>query len=215
VHLSCRAARGAWHSNFPARVARSRGPGRRAAPTTTTTPTILRRSMNGVARAIASVSGIESSETNDRTRLLRSTKIGSLPMSTCIVQLKEVSMDYKKELADANPENRDPITEEPGSHPVGTGLGSAGGAAAGVAIGTAVAGPVGAVVGGAIGAVAGGAAGHAASEAVNPTVEGEFWSRNYKNRPYYRSGKELGVRARLPPGMGIGGTKRERGKEVR
>jgi hypothetical protein len=111
-------------------------------------------------------------------------------MSTCIVQLKEVSMDYKKEVADANPENRDPITEEPGSHPVGTGLGSAGGAAAGVAIGTAVAGPVGAVVGGAIGAVAGGAAGHAASEAVNPTVEGEFWSRNYKNRPYYRSGKE-------------------------
>ena len=45
---------------------------------------------------------------------------------------------------DSNPANRDPLTEEPGSHPVGTGLGSAGGAAAGVAIGAAVGGPVGA-----------------------------------------------------------------------
>ena len=29
---------------------------------------------------------------------------------------------------DSNPDNRDPITKEPGSHPVGTGIGSAGGA---------------------------------------------------------------------------------------
>ena len=101
-------------------------------------------------------------------------------------------MDVTKDRMNTPPapgSNPDPITKEPGSHPVGTGLGSAGGAAAGVAIGAAVGGPVGAVVGGAIGAVAGGATGHAAGEAVNPTVEEGYWRENYKNRPYFRSGK--------------------------
>ncbi len=90
---------------------------------------------------------------------------------------------------DDNPANRDPITDEPGSHPVGTGVGATGGAVAGAAAGAVVGGPVGAVVGGAIGAVAGGAAGHAAGEAVNPTVEAEFWRQNYNKRPYYVTGK--------------------------
>jgi len=89
---------------------------------------------------------------------------------------------------DSNPANRDPLTQEPGSHPVGTGLGSAGGAAAGIAIGAVVGGPVGALVGGTIGAVAGGAAGHGVGEAVNPTVESAYWSENFKSRPYYREG---------------------------
>lgn len=79
--------------------------------------------------------------------------------------------------------NRDPITKEPGSHPVGTGVGGAGGAAAGAAIGAAF-GPIGFLVGGAIGAIAGGAAGHAAGEAIDPTGEDEYWSENYRNRPY-------------------------------
>ena len=91
---------------------------------------------------------------------------------------------------DSNPDNLDPITKEPGSHPVGTGIGSAGGAATGAGIGAVVAGPIGAVIGGAFGAVVGGAAGHAAGEAVNPTVEREFWSRNFQTRPYYKSGRE-------------------------
>lgn len=91
---------------------------------------------------------------------------------------------------DANPANRDPLTDEPGSHPVGTGVGATGGAVAGAGVGAALGGPVGAVVGGAVGAVVGGAAGHAAGEAVNPTIEDAYWSENYKNRPYYRSGKE-------------------------
>jgi phage tail tape-measure protein len=100
-------------------------------------------------------------------------------------------MDEKKDVRplDSNPANRDPITEEPGSHPVGTGVGAAGGAAAGAAVGGAVGGPVGAVVGGAVGAVAGGAAGHAAGEAVNPTVEADYWRQNYNKRPYYTTGK--------------------------
>lgn len=98
-------------------------------------------------------------------------------------------MDRKIDLDDSNPANRDPLTNEPGSHPVGTGLGSAGGAAAGAVAGAVVGGPIGAVVGGAIGAVAGGAAGHAAGEAVNPTVEGQYWQKNFNTRPYYVTGK--------------------------
>lgn len=100
-------------------------------------------------------------------------------------------MENKKEVVvDSNHDNRDPITKEPGSHPVGTGIGSAGGAATGVAVGSVVAGPVGAVVGGALGAVIGGAVGHAAGEWVNPTVERDYWSRNFRTRPYYTTGKE-------------------------
>lgn len=66
-------------------------------------------------------------------------------------------------------ENRDPLTGAPGSHPLGTGIGSAGGAAAGALIGAAVGGPAGAVVGGAVGAVAGGMTGHAVGESAQPT----------------------------------------------
>jgi hypothetical protein len=80
--------------------------------------------------------------------------------------------------------NPDPITGEPGSHPVGTGVGAAGGGAAGAAVG-AVGGPVGAAVGGIIGAVAGGLAGKAAAEAVDPTVEDAYWRENYKKEPYH------------------------------
>ena len=87
--------------------------------------------------------------------------------------------------------NRDPLTGEPGSHPVGTGVGSAGGAAAGAAVGAVVGGPVGALVGGAIGAVAGGEAGHVAGEAIDPTVEEKYWRENYSRRPYYKAGTDF------------------------
>jgi hypothetical protein len=93
-------------------------------------------------------------------------------------RIKHASDDVKKDL------NADPITGEPGSHPVGTGLGATGGAAAGAAIGSA-AGPVGTVVGGAVGAVVGGLAGHAAGEAMDPTVEDAYWRENSINQPYY------------------------------
>jgi hypothetical protein len=79
--------------------------------------------------------------------------------------------------------NRDPITKEPGSHPVGTAGGGAAGAAAGAAIGS-VAGPAGALVGAAIGAVVGGKAGHNVGEKVNPTTEEGYWRDNYSSRPY-------------------------------
>jgi|KBSMisStandDraft_5_1062788.scaffolds.fasta_scaffold40595_6 hypothetical protein len=101
-------------------------------------------------------------------------------------------MEIRKDRANDPPapgSNPDPITKEPGSHPVGTGAGAAGGAAAGAAVGGAVGGPVGAVVGGAVGAVAGGAAGHAAAEHLDPTVEDTYWQENYRSRPYVQSGR--------------------------
>jgi hypothetical protein len=82
-------------------------------------------------------------------------------------------------------ENRDAITGEPGSHPVGVGLGAAaGGAAAGAAAG-AVAGPIGAGIGAVVGGVAGGYAGKAVAEGVDPTAEEAYWRDEYKNREYY------------------------------
>ena len=84
--------------------------------------------------------------------------------------------------------NRDPITDEPGAHPVGTGIGATGGAVAGAAAGS-IAGPVGAAVGGVVGAVVGGLAGKAASEALNPTAEEAFWRENYSKEPYYEQGR--------------------------
>lgn len=91
-------------------------------------------------------------------------------------------MDSKKKAGqDAN---RDPITKEPGAHPVGTGVGAAiGGGAAGAAAG-AVAGPIGVVVGAAAGAVAGGLAGKAVAEKIDPTREDAYWRENYASRPY-------------------------------
>lgn len=83
--------------------------------------------------------------------------------------------------------NEDPITSEPGAHPVGSGAGAAlGGAAAGAAAG-AFAGPIGAVAGAIVGGVAGGIAGKAIAENVNPTVEADYWRKTYTTRPYYSS----------------------------
>ena len=80
--------------------------------------------------------------------------------------------------------NEDPITGEPGAHPVGSGLGAAaGGAVAGAAAG-AIGGPVGAAVGAAVGGVAGGLAGKAIAEKIDPTVEAKYWESSYKERPY-------------------------------
>jgi len=90
-------------------------------------------------------------------------------------------------------DDRDRNPKGIGSHPVGTGLGAGGGAVAGAVVGGAVGGPVGAVVGGTVGAVAGGAAGRAAGEALDPKVENAYWRENYRNRPYYRAGKEYSV----------------------
>ena len=87
--------------------------------------------------------------------------------------------------------NLDPITKEPGAHPVGTGLGAAaGGAAAGALVG-AFAGPAGSIVGAVVGAVAGGLGGKAVAESVNPTADEAFWEENYDREPYYEKGRSF------------------------
>jgi uncharacterized protein (TIGR02284 family) len=87
--------------------------------------------------------------------------------------------------------NLDPITKEPGAHPVGAGLGAAiGGAAAGAAAG-ALAGPAGALVGAVAGAVAGGLGGKAAAESVNPTADAAYWASAYSQEPYYEAGRSF------------------------
>ncbi len=85
--------------------------------------------------------------------------------------------------------NRDPITDEPGAHPIGTGLGAAaGGAVAGAAAG-AFGGPAGALIGAVAGAVAGGLGGKAAAESVNPTAEEAYWRGSYQKESYYEAGR--------------------------
>ncbi len=85
--------------------------------------------------------------------------------------------------------NRDPLSGAPGAHPVGVGVGAAGGAATGAAIG-ALGGPVGVAVGAAVGAVAGGLAGKSVAEAIDPTVEEQYWSDNYRSRDYVPAGTD-------------------------
>ena len=92
--------------------------------------------------------------------------------------------------ADDRDLNRDPITDEPGAHPVGTGIGATGGAVAGAAAG-AIGGPLGVAVGGVVGAVVGGLAGKAAAEAINPTAEEDHWRENYTREPYYEQGRSF------------------------
>jgi phage tail tape-measure protein len=86
-----------------------------------------------------------------------------------------------------NDANRDPLTDEPGAHPVGVGVGAAGIGAAGAAIGS-MAGPVGTAIGAAAGAVVGGLIGKEAAEAIDPTAEDAYWRENYKSRPYATDG---------------------------
>lgn len=87
--------------------------------------------------------------------------------------------------------NEDPLSGEPGAHPVGTGVGAVlGGAAAGAAVGM-VAGPIGTLVGTAVGAVAGGLAGKSVAENFDPTVEVDYWRNEYSSRPYFESNREF------------------------
>ena len=94
-------------------------------------------------------------------------------------------------------DNLDPISGEPGAHPVGTGLGTAAGAAAGIAGAVAagaaagtVVGPAGTIAGAVIGGVIGAYAGKGAAEEVNPTAEDAHWRENYKSRPYVEANSD-------------------------
>ncbi|MEG0921659.1 MAG: hypothetical protein RSD57_10175 [Comamonas sp.] len=82
--------------------------------------------------------------------------------------------------------NLDPLSNEIGAHPVGTGIGAAGGGIAGAAAGM-VGGPVGIAIGTVVGAVIGGFAGKEAAEALHPTDEAAYWADAHAQQPYYSS----------------------------
>lgn len=94
-------------------------------------------------------------------------------------------MNEDKKVVQNSDTNPDPITGQPGAHPVGTGVGAASAGAVGTAVGAAIGGPVGAVVGAVAGAVGGGLIGKGVAEQVNPSVEDEYWRTNYSSRPYF------------------------------
>lgn len=107
-----------------------------------------------------------------------------------------MSRAAKTNRIEANEEkaNRDPITGEPGSHPIGTTIGTAIGASAGVA--TAIAtgaaagaalGPVGAAIGALAGGIFGAGVGHAMAEDMFPT-QLTWWKENYQGRTYIKNG---------------------------
>lgn len=112
-----------------------------------------------------------------------------MSMHTDEVQLDAMDRDQIKKMSEQTRDdlNADLITGEPGSHPIGTGIGATGGAATGAAIGS-VGGPLGALVGGAIGAVVGGLAGKAAGEVIDPTHEEAYWREAHRTTPYYQTG---------------------------
>ncbi len=84
----------------------------------------------------------------------------------------------------SNPDaHLDPITKEPGAHPVGTGVGAGIGGTLGAVVGS-PAGPVGTIAGAAIGGVLGGLAGKSAAESINPRREMDYWRAEFPARPY-------------------------------
>ncbi|WP_035987922.1 hypothetical protein [Leptolyngbya sp. KIOST-1] len=87
-----------------------------------------------------------------------------------------------------NPDrNPDPVTGEPGSHPVGTGVGAAGAGVIGTAVGVIAGGPIGGAIGAVVGSAAGGLLGKSVAETLDPTVEDIYWRDNYHTRPYVDS----------------------------
>jgi phage tail tape-measure protein len=102
-----------------------------------------------------------------------------------------VDTNNRKKMVDLPPtggRNADPITGEPGSHPIEAGIGAAvAGAAAGVAA-SAVAGPVAAAIGAAAGAVAGGYAGKGIGELIDPTTEDNWLREHFPSRSYVEAG---------------------------
>jgi hypothetical protein len=100
----------------------------------------------------------------------------------------KVSTEKKVDLPPKGNRNADPITNEPGSHPIETGIGAAAaGAVSAIAV-SAVAGPMATAIGAALGAVVGGYAGKGVGELIDPTTEDNWLRENFKSRPYVEQG---------------------------
>jgi hypothetical protein len=93
----------------------------------------------------------------------------------------------KTKSADPSPSTElshpDPLTGEPGAHPVGTAVGAVAASAALGAVG-ALAGPLGAAVGVTVGAVLGGLTGKGFAEGLHPTITDAYWREQHPRQPY-------------------------------
>ena len=88
-----------------------------------------------------------------------------------------------------NPDsNPDPISGQPGAHPLGTGVGAAGVGSVATVGGSVVAGPIGAMVGAVVGSVVGGLAGKVTAEQIDPSFEETYWREHYTSRTYVEKG---------------------------
>ncbi len=99
-----------------------------------------------------------------------------------------MATETKRDRTTASDLNLDPISGEPGAHPVGAGVGTAAGGLAAGALGGAAAGPIGAAVGAVAGGIVGGLAGKTVAESIDPTAEEAYWTSEYPNRPYHDAG---------------------------
>jgi len=79
--------------------------------------------------------------------------------------------------------NLDPLTGEPGAHPIGTGIGAATAGATGAALGSSV-GPFGTALGAVIGAVVGGLIGKGFAEGLDPTAEDAYWREHHSSQSF-------------------------------
>lgn len=73
----------------------------------------------------------------------------------------------------------DPITGEPGFHPIGTVAGGTSGAMAGAAVGS-IGGPIGIMLGAVAGGLVGGLAGDALAELMSPADIDQYWRREFE-----------------------------------
>jgi len=82
------------------------------------------------------------------------------------------------------PDHKDPLTGEPGAHPVSTGAGAVTGGMVGAAVGGLIGGPVGAMVGVGVGGFAGGLGGKAMAEIIDATEDESHWRRAHAEQTY-------------------------------
>ena len=116
-------------------------------------------------------------------------QVADEPIAQSMDQIPNQAPDQiSDQISDQTEANLDPISGEPGAHPVGTGVGAAGIGSVATVVGSVVGGPIGAVVGAVVGSVVGGLAGKTTAEKINPTFEDSHWRKNYSSRPYVEKG---------------------------
>ena len=105
-------------------------------------------------------------------------------MANSTTNLNDKDPEKSVDLPPYGARNADPVSDQPGSHPIEVGMGAAlGGAASGAAVGL-VAGPIGAAIGAAVGAIAGGLAGKGVGELIDPTTQDNWLRESFAEKTY-------------------------------